>query len=74
MPAREARRCGGVGTEINGRYFLNDHGSYIRVTHTAYLHAVALTQRLLSAIPSVFYALGKLVNYPDGAGVHASEP
>jgi hypothetical protein len=56
---------GGQPTKVDGRYFLNNHGTYTPVSHAAYLHAVGLTQRLFSIIPSVFYALGVIVNYPS---------
>lgn len=56
---------GGQPTKVDGRYFLNNHGTYTPVSHAAYLHAVALAQRLFSIIPSVFYALAVIVNYPS---------
>ena len=62
----------GQPTEIHGRYFLNDHGSLIPVTHRAYLHAQVLHQRLFTLIPSVFYALGVLANWPPRSAARVS--
>jgi hypothetical protein len=53
---------GGQPIEQHGRYFLNDHGEYVSVTHAQYLHALVWQQRIFTLIPSVFYALGVLVN------------
>jgi hypothetical protein len=55
---------GGQPTEIDGRYYLNDHGSLIPATHSEYLHALVLQQRIFTLIPAVFYALGVIVNWP----------
>jgi hypothetical protein len=54
----------GQPTESAGRYYLNDHGAYIPVTHGEYLHAQVLSERSFSLIPGVFFALGILVNLP----------
>jgi hypothetical protein len=54
----------GQPTERAGRYYLNDHGDYIPVSHSEYLHAQALSERSFSLIPGVFFALGVLVNLP----------
>lgn len=55
---------GGQPEQLDGRFFLNDHGSLIAVTHRAYLHAQLLQLRTFTLIPSVFYALGVIVNWP----------
>jgi hypothetical protein len=55
-------QIGGQPTLSHGQYFLNDHGSMIAVSHSVYLHAVVLEQRIFTLIPAVFYALGVLVN------------
>jgi hypothetical protein len=54
----------GQPTERAGRYYLNDHGDYIPVSHVEYLHAQVLSERSFSLIPSAFFALGVLVNLP----------
>lgn len=58
----------GVPSELHGRYFLNDHGSLIPVSHAEYLHAIVLHQRAFTLIPAVFYALGVIVNLPPLSG------
>jgi hypothetical protein len=55
---------GGQPREIQGRYFLDDHGALIPATHGEYLHALVLQQRIFTLIPAVFYALGIIVNWP----------
>lgn len=60
---------GGQPTQIHGRYYLNDHGTLIAVTHSGYLHALVLQQRIFTLIPSVFYALGVIVNWPLERGI-----
>ncbi len=57
---------GGQPKEVHGHYYLNDHGSLIPVTHSEYLHALVLQQRIFTLIPAVFYALGVIVNWPAG--------
>jgi hypothetical protein len=44
----------GQPTESAGRYYLNNHGTYIPVAHGEYLHAQVLSERSFSLIPSVF--------------------
>jgi hypothetical protein len=55
---------GGQPTQIGSRFYLSDHGDLIRVSHSAYLHALVLQQRIFTMIPAVFYALGVIVNLP----------
>jgi hypothetical protein len=55
---------GGQPTMSGGRYYLNDHGTFIPVTRAAYRHALVLQQRIFTLGPSVFFALGVLVHYP----------
>jgi hypothetical protein len=57
-------QLGGQPTVVNGEYFLNDHGDLIPVTLNGYRHALVLEQRIFTLIPSVFYALGVIVNWP----------
>src|SRR5207249_3592669 len=54
----------GQPTHQHGHYFLNNHGSLMPVTRSMYEHALVLQQRIFTCIPSVFYALGVLVNAP----------
>ncbi|HTY95904.1 MAG TPA: hypothetical protein VMB91_02605 [Solirubrobacteraceae bacterium] len=55
----------GQPTAVRGRYYLNEHGSYTRVSHTAYLHAQMLELRISSLIASVFFAFAVLANLPS---------
>ncbi len=64
ITAASFAHLGGQPTASHGRYFLNDHGSLLPVTHQAYLHAQIVQKRIFTLIPSVFYALGVLVNWP----------
>jgi hypothetical protein len=41
----------GQPTERAGRYYLNDHGDYIPVSHVEYLHAQVLSERSFSRRP-----------------------
>jgi hypothetical protein len=63
---------GGQPTMSGGRYYLDDHGTLIPVTHAAYQRALVLQQRIFTLGPSVFFALGVLAHYPRrSAGTEA---
>lgn len=42
-------------------YFLNDHGTLIRVSHDGYQHGRIYQQRIFTLIPSLFFAFAVLV-------------
>jgi hypothetical protein len=52
----------GEPTIVHGSYFLNDHGSLIRVSYDAYRRAVAAQARIFTAIPCVSYSAAAAVS------------
>jgi hypothetical protein len=52
----------GQPIKVDGRYVLNDHGSYIPVSKTEWDHAHALQLRLFSGGGAVFYCLALVAN------------
>ena len=55
---------GGDPGHGHGHYWLNNHGVVTNVSRSTYLQAVAVSQRIFSVIPSVFYALAILFHWP----------
>lgn len=58
----------GQPTIVHGGFFLDDHGSLIRVSHDAYLQALAAQERLFTGISCAFYSFAVAINHRGGDG------
>jgi len=62
VSVREGR---GQPTVLHHRYYLDDKGTYLLVTHAEYLHQQVVEQRIFSLVPSVLFALAALASLVD---------
>jgi len=57
----------GQPTIVHGGYFLDDHGTLIRVSHDTYLRALAANERFFTGIACSFYAAAAAMCHALGA-------
>ena len=56
----------GQPTIVHGAYFLDDHGSLIRVSHDTYIRALAATERWFAGIACALYCLAAAISHAAG--------
>ena len=52
----------GQPTTVHSGYFLDNHGSLIRVSHDAYVHALAAQERLFTSVACTLYCFAAIIN------------